>query len=56
LIADAAAEVDRRSSSGLLIITLSFVPVFTLEAQEGKLFGPLAFTKTYRWRLRLGFQ
>ena len=31
----------------LLIITLSFVPVFTLEAQEGKLFGPLAFTKTY---------
>jgi Cu(I)/Ag(I) efflux system membrane protein CusA/SilA len=31
----------------LLIITLSFLPVFTLEAQEGKLFGPLAFTKTY---------
>jgi Cu(I)/Ag(I) efflux system membrane protein CusA/SilA len=31
----------------LLIITLSFVPVFTLEAQEGKLFAPLAFTKTY---------
>jgi Cu(I)/Ag(I) efflux system membrane protein CusA/SilA len=31
----------------LLIITLSFIPVFTLEAQEGKLFGPLAFTKTY---------
>ena len=30
-----------------MIITLSFVPVFTLEAQEGKLFGPLAFTKTY---------
>jgi Cu(I)/Ag(I) efflux system membrane protein CusA/SilA len=31
----------------LLIITLSFIPVFTLEAQEGRLFGPLAFTKTY---------
>jgi Cu(I)/Ag(I) efflux system membrane protein CusA/SilA len=31
----------------LLVITLSFVPVFTLEAQEGKLFSPLAFTKTY---------
>ena len=31
----------------LLVITLSFVPVFTLEAQEGRLFSPLAFTKTY---------
>jgi Cu(I)/Ag(I) efflux system membrane protein CusA/SilA len=31
----------------LLIITLSFIPVFTLEAQEGRLFSPLAFTKTY---------
>ena len=31
----------------LLIITLSFVPVFTLEAQEGRLFSPLAYTKTY---------
>ena len=30
-----------------LIITLSFIPVFTLEAQEGRLFSPLAFTKTY---------
>lgn len=30
-----------------MIITLSFIPVFTLEAQEGRLFGPLAFTKTY---------
>ena len=31
----------------LLIITLSFIPIFTLEAQEGRLFSPLAFTKTY---------
>ena len=31
----------------LLVITLSFLPVFTLEAQEGRLFSPLAFTKTY---------
>ena len=37
----------RRCSSRLLIITLSFIPVFTLEAQEGRLFSPLAFTKTY---------
>ncbi|HWS61183.1 MAG TPA: efflux RND transporter permease subunit [Steroidobacteraceae bacterium] len=47
LIADAAAEVGPALFFSLLIITLSFVPVFTLEAQEGKLFGPLAFTKTY---------
>ena len=38
---------DPRCSSRLLIITLSFVPVFTLEAQEGRLFSPLAYTKTY---------
>jgi copper/silver efflux system protein len=47
LIAAAATEVGPALFFSLLIITLSFVPVFTLEAQEGKLFGPLAFTKTY---------
>jgi Cu(I)/Ag(I) efflux system membrane protein CusA/SilA len=47
LIAEAAAEVGPALFFSLLIITLSFLPVFTLEAQEGKLFGPLAFTKTY---------
>jgi Cu(I)/Ag(I) efflux system membrane protein CusA/SilA len=47
LIAEAAAEVGPALFFSLMIITLSFVPVFTLEAQEGKLFGPLAFTKTY---------
>jgi copper/silver efflux system protein len=47
LIADSAAEVGPALFFSLLIITLSFVPVFTLEAQEGKLFAPLAFTKTY---------
>src|ERR1700733_12460240 len=47
LIAGAAAEVGPALFFSLLTITLSFVPVFTLEAQEGKLFGPLAFTKTY---------
>jgi copper/silver efflux system protein len=47
LIGEAAAEVGPALFFSLLIITLSFVPVFTLEAQEGKLFGPLAYTKTY---------
>ena len=47
LIGEAAAEVGPALFFSLLIITFSFVPVFTLEAQEGKLFGPLAFTKTY---------
>src|SRR5476649_1580896 len=47
LIGDAAAEVGPALFFSLVIITLSFVPVFTLEAQEGKLFGPLAFTKSY---------
>ncbi len=46
-IADAASEVGPPLFFSLLIITLSFLPVFTLEAQEGRLFAPLAFTKTY---------
>ncbi|RZU45364.1 Cu(I)/Ag(I) efflux system membrane protein CusA/SilA [Fluviicoccus keumensis] len=46
-IAEAAAEVGPALFFSLLIITLSFMPVFTLQAQEGRLFGPLAFTKTY---------
>ena len=47
VIGDAAVEVGPALFFSLLIITLSFVPVFTLEAQEGRLFSPLAFTKTY---------
>ncbi|MGB7816035.1 MAG: efflux RND transporter permease subunit [Methylotenera sp.] len=47
VIIDAACEVGPALFFSLLIITLSFIPVFTLEAQEGKLFAPLAFTKTY---------
>ena len=47
VIIDAASEVGPALFFSLLIITLSFIPVFTLEAQEGKLFAPLAYTKTY---------
>ncbi len=47
IISRAATEVGPPLFFSLLIITLSFLPVFTLEAQEGKLFSPLAFTKTY---------
>lgn len=47
VMTDAAVEVGPALFFSLLIITLSFIPVFTLEAQEGRLFGPLAFTKTY---------
>ena len=47
VMTEAAAEVGPALFFCLLIITLSFIPVFTLEAQEGRLFGPLAFTKTY---------
>ncbi len=47
LIGDAAVEVGPALFFSLLIITLSFVPVFALEAQEGRLFAPLAYTKSY---------
>jgi len=47
VITDAAVEVGPALFFSLMIITLSFVPVFTLQAQEGRLFAPLAFTKTY---------
>ena len=47
LVADASVEVGPALFASLLVITLSFVPVFSLEAQEGRLFAPLAFTKTY---------
>jgi len=47
IVADAASEVGPPLFFSLVIITLSFLPVFTLEAQEGRLFAPLAFTKTY---------
>ncbi|MBT8102368.1 MAG: efflux RND transporter permease subunit [Gammaproteobacteria bacterium] len=47
IIGDSASEVGPPLFFSLIIITLSFLPVFTLEAQEGRLFAPLAFTKTY---------
>ena len=47
IITEAASEVGPPLFFSLVIITLSFLPVFTLEAQEGRLFAPLAFTKTY---------
>lgn len=47
LVSAASIEVGPALFFSLLIIALSFVPVFTLEAQEGRLFSPLAFTKTY---------
>ena len=47
IIADSSTEVGPALFYSLLVITVSFVPVFTLEAQEGRLFKPLAFTKTY---------
>ncbi len=57
VITNASVEVGPALFISLLIITLSFIPIFTLEGQEGRLFGPLAFTKTYamatqpRWPL-----
>ena len=47
LVAEASSEVGPALFFSLLVITLSFLPIFTLEAQEGRLFSPLAFTKTY---------
>jgi len=47
LMGDAAAEVGPALFASLLVITLSFIPVFALQAQEGRLFAPLAYTKTY---------
>jgi Cu(I)/Ag(I) efflux system membrane protein CusA/SilA len=47
IVATAATEVGPALFFSLLIITVSFVPVFTLESQEGRMFGPLAYTKTY---------
>jgi len=47
VIAEAAAEVGPALFLSLMIIALSFIPVFALQGQEGRLFAPLAFTKTY---------
>ena len=47
IVVESASEVGPALFFSLLIITVSFVPVFTLEAQEGRMFAPLAFTKTY---------
>ena len=54
VIGDAATEVGPALFFSLLIIVLSFIPVFTLEAQEGRLFAPLAFTKTYAMAVAAG--
>ena len=47
IVAESAVEVGPALFFSLLIITVSFLPVFTLQAQEGRMFSPLAFTKTY---------
>jgi Cu(I)/Ag(I) efflux system membrane protein CusA/SilA len=47
IIVDAAKSVGRPLFFALLVITVSFIPVFSLEAQEGRLFKPLAYTKTF---------
>jgi Cu(I)/Ag(I) efflux system membrane protein CusA/SilA len=47
ILIEAASEVGPALFFSLLVITVSFLPIFTLEAQEGRLFGPLAFTKTF---------
>ena len=47
VLIEAASEVGPALFFSLLVITVSFLPIFTLEAQEGRLFGPLAYTKTF---------
>jgi len=47
ILIDAASEVGPALFFSLLVITVSFLPIFTLEAEEGRLFGPLAYTKTF---------
>ncbi|GAB4335286.1 MAG: CusA/CzcA family heavy metal efflux RND transporter [Candidatus Abyssubacteria bacterium] len=47
IIRDASVEVGPTLFYSLLVITMSFIPIFALQAQEGRLFKPLAFTKTY---------
>lgn len=54
IIAEASVEVGPPLFFSLLIITMSFLPVFSLEAQEGKMFAPLAFTKTYAMAVAAG--
>jgi len=54
VIGRAASEVGPALFGSLLIITLSFLPVFTLEAQEGRLFAPLAYTKTFAMAVAAG--
>jgi len=54
VITDGAVEVGPALFYSLLITTLAFLPVFTLEAQEGRLFGPLAYTKTYAVAMSAG--
>ena len=51
-----ACEVGPALFFSLLIITLSFVPIFTLQAQEGRLFSPLAYTKTYAMAAAAGWR
>jgi Cu(I)/Ag(I) efflux system membrane protein CusA/SilA len=47
VLIEAASEVGPALFFSLLIITVSFLPIFTMESQEGRLFSPLAFTKTF---------
>jgi copper/silver efflux system protein len=47
ILIDAASEVGPALFFSLLVITVSFMPIFTLESQEGRMFSPLAFTKTF---------